>query len=56
MAVITLNGHNPSVVFDERNDHPESELDRTQFCEETDVETKDGEITMTSEETNCMKD
>ena len=56
VAVITLNGHNPSVVFDERNDHPESELDRTQFCEETDVETKDGEITMTSEETNCMKD
>jgi hypothetical protein len=55
-AIITLYGHNPSVVFDERNDHPESELDRTQFCEDTSVETEEGEVKVTSEEINCMKD
>lgn len=34
---IVFKGYNPDVVFDERLDNPESELDRTQFYETIDV-------------------
>ena len=36
---ISFKGYNPDVVFDERKDNPESELDRTQFYETLDVAT-----------------
>ncbi len=50
---IIIRGYNPDVVFDQREDDVESELDRKQLCKDINVETKDDETIVEEKDVKC---